>query len=104
MYVALLQYTAPTEEVVLFLPSHSEWINQHYRSGDFIAAGRRQPRGAGIIIIARNMLRSRLSAILATDPLATHHMVRSEVLEFQALHTIPELAQYADMLNTGHQT
>ena len=56
MYVALLHYKASPEEVDLLLPDHSEWINQHYRSGDFIAAGRRQPRTAGFIIIARAML------------------------------------------------
>src|SRR5437764_2708919 len=99
MYVALLHYKASPEEADLLLPDHSEWINQHYRSGDFIAAGRRQPRTAGFIIIARAMLRGRLDAILATGPLTSQRMVRTEVLEFQALRTIPELARYADLLS-----
>jgi uncharacterized protein YciI len=98
MYVVLLHYTAPTEEAALMLPKHSAWINERYEAGDFIAAGRRLPKDRGSLVIARAMERGRLDAILATDPLAIRHMVRPEVIEFQALRTIPELAHYADRL------
>ncbi len=101
MYVVLQHYTAPLADVDALLPDHSEWISQHYDSGDFIAAGRRHPRTGGVII-ARAMSRGKLDAILATDPFALHKVARQEVIEFQALHTIPELAQYADHLaSTG---
>jgi hypothetical protein len=49
------------------------------------------------------MSRGRLDAILATDPFALHKLVRYEVVEFQALRTIPELAAYADPLTTVAQ-
>jgi hypothetical protein len=46
------------------------------------------------------MPRGRLDAILAAGPLAVRHTVRAEVTDFQALRTIPELAKYADRLET----
>lgn len=98
MYVVLLHYTVPVEEADLILPDHFEWVGRHYRSGDFIAEGRCPARDECSIVIARGMPRGQLEAILATDPLARQRMVRSEVLEFQALRTIPELAYYADRL------
>ena len=100
MYVVMLHYTAPAEEVNLILPDHSNWIRQHYRAGDFLIEGRSAPQN-GSIIIACAMKRGRLDAILATDPLALQHMVRPEVIEFQALRTVPELARYADRLVGG---
>lgn len=101
MYVVLLHYTAPLADVDALLGDHSEWISQHYESGDFIAAGRRHPR-IGEVIIACAMSRGRLDAILATDPFSVDRVAKSEVIDFQALKTIPELAKYADHLaSTG---
>jgi uncharacterized protein YciI len=98
MYVVLLHYKAPETDIDVALPDHSEWITNHYDAGDFIAAGRRASHG-GSVIIARAMPRGKLDAILATDPFALRKLVRHEVIEFQALCTIPELARYADHLS-----
>jgi uncharacterized protein YciI len=98
MYVVLLQYKAPEVDIDVALPDHSEWVSHHYDAGDFIAAGRRAGHG-GSVIIARAMPRGRLDAILATDPFALRKLVKYEVIEFQALCTIPELAKYADHLS-----
>lgn len=98
MYVVMLHCTAPPEEATFILPEHSAWINQRYEAGDFIAAGLRHPREDGSVLITRAMSRGQLDAILATDPLALRHMVRPQVIEFQALRTVPEMAKYADRL------
>jgi uncharacterized protein YciI len=98
MYVVLLEYKAPEADIDAALADHSEWISQHYDAGDFIAAGRRESHIGGVII-ARAMSRGRLEAILATDPFALRKLTRHEVIEFQALRTIPELAKYADHLS-----
>jgi uncharacterized protein YciI len=93
----MLNYTAPLADVDNALAQHSEWISSHYDAGDFIAAGRRHPHTGGVII-ARAMPRGRLDAILATDPFSVRRLASYEVIEFQALKTIPELAKYADHL------
>lgn len=98
MYVVLVEYTAPASEIDSYLVDHYEWISRHYDAGDFVAAGHRQPRTGGVII-ARGMPRGKLDAILATDPFVLHKLARCDVIEFQALRTIPELARYADHLS-----
>lgn len=100
MYVVLLHYTAPENEVDEALPGHSDWVSRHYDAGDFIVAGRRQNHD-GAVIIARAMSRGQLDAILATDPFARRHLVRHEVIEFNARRTIPELVKYTDAASVG---
>lgn len=102
MYVVLLHYTAPEHQVDEALPEHSHWVSRHYDAGDFIVAGRRQNHD-GAVIIARAMSRGQLDAILATDPFATRHLVRHEVIEFNVKRTIPELVKYADAVSTGQE-
>lgn len=99
--MVLLQYTAPETEIDTRLVDHYEWVTRHYDAGDFVAAGHRNPRDGGVII-ARAMSRGRLDAILATDPFALHKLARYDVIEFEALRTIPELAKYADRLETAN--
>ncbi|RZQ63586.1 YciI family protein [Amycolatopsis suaedae] len=91
MYVVLLHYTAPLEEIDYVLPDHAEWLARQYEHGNFLASGRRNPRTGGVII-ARPMLRGKLDAILATDPFALNHLATYEVIEFSATRTAPEFS------------
>jgi uncharacterized protein YciI len=90
MYVVLSTYTAPIEEIDLLLPEHAEWLDRHYQAGDFLLSGRREPNVGGVIL-ARPMLRTKLDAILSTDPFSYRRMVHYEVVEFSATRTSREL-------------
>lgn len=90
MYVVLLTYTAPLEEVDYALPDHAKWLDKHFQAGEFLAAGRRNPRNGGVII-TRPMARGKLDAILATDPFSVGHLAKYEVVEFSATRTAPEV-------------
>jgi uncharacterized protein YciI len=90
MYVVLLTYTAPLEEVDYILPDHAKWLEKHFQSGEFLAAGRRKPSTGGVII-ARPMPRAKLDAVLASDPFAIRHVAAYEVIEYAATRTAPEL-------------
>ena len=90
MYVVLLTYTAPLEEVDYMLPDHAKWLEKHFQAGEFLASGRRNPRIGGVII-ARPMPRGKLDAILASDPFAVAHLAAYEVIEFSATRTAPEV-------------
>lgn len=90
MFVVLLNYTAPIEEVDYVLPDHVEWLAKQYEHGHFLASGRRNPRIGGVVI-TRPMLRGKLDAILATDPFSLQHLAKYEVIEFSPTKTAPEL-------------
>ncbi|ATZ12454.1 YciI family protein [Erwinia amylovora] len=67
MYLVLLSYTRPMDEVDRLQEPHIEWINRYFASGEFISAGRKDPRTGGMIMV-KEMDRARLDAILAEDP------------------------------------
>ncbi|HKS44724.1 MAG TPA: YciI family protein [Amycolatopsis sp.] len=90
MYVVLLNYVVSLEEIDLLLPDHVEWLEKHFAAGEFLMAGRRNPRVGGVII-TRPMLRGKLDTILATDPFKINHVATYEVVEFAATRTAPEL-------------
>lgn len=95
--MVLVHYTAAESELDGAWVDHYDWVTQHYDAGDFVATGHQQPRTGGVII-ARAMARGRLEAILATDPFELRKLARHEVIEFEALRTVPEMAKYADQL------
>ncbi|MBM7811431.1 YciI family protein [Saccharothrix algeriensis] len=99
MYVVLLEYIKPLDEVDYSLPDHVDWLNKQYEAGHFLVSGRQVPRVGGVII-ARPMPRGRLDALLATDPFAVNKLARYRVVEFQATRTAPEL----DKLNEAALT
>jgi uncharacterized protein YciI len=90
MYVVLLTYTAPIEEIDYVLPDHADWLTKQYDHGHFLASGRRNPRIGGVII-TRPMARGKLDAILATDPFSVKHLASYEVIEFSPTRTSAEL-------------
>lgn len=90
MYIVLVHYTAPIEEIDYVLPAHIEWLVKQYEHRYFLVSGRRTPRVGGVII-AQQMPRGKLDAILATDPFSVQHLATHEVIEFAATRTAPEL-------------
>ncbi|MEW5288409.1 MULTISPECIES: YciI family protein [Erwinia] len=66
MYIVSLSYTRPIVEVEPLLEAHLSWLNHYLAAGVFIAAGRKEPRTGGVIIVS-DMESDRLDAILAED-------------------------------------
>ncbi|MDH2068107.1 YciI family protein [Pantoea sp. GD03673] len=67
MYVVFLNYVRPVDEVEALLAAHIEWLDRYFEAGCFIAAGRKDPRTGGMLLV-RDIERERLDAILAEDP------------------------------------
>jgi len=67
MYLVYLSYHRPVEEVETLLEPHIQWLDRYFAAGVFIAAGRKDPRTGGMIMV-KDIDRQRLDAILAEDP------------------------------------
>jgi uncharacterized protein YciI len=67
MYVVILNYIRLVEEVETLLAGHIDWLNRYFDADIFIAAGRKDPRTGGMLLV-RDIERERLEAILAEDP------------------------------------
>jgi len=86
MFVLLLSYVRPVEEVDALMRDHMAWVNEHYAAGRFLVSGRRVPRTGGVIL-ARGTDKASLEAIMARDPFVRAGAARFEVIEFNASQT-----------------
>jgi uncharacterized protein YciI len=82
IFVAVLTYTRPLEEIDAQLPAHIEWLKQGYFDGIFLASGRRVPRTGGVII-ARGDDRETIEARFREDPFHRFGLAEVEIIPFE---------------------
>ena len=81
MFIVILTYNKPLEEVDRHLQAHREYLAEHYAAGDFIASGPQTPRVGGVIMIkAEN--RAAVDAIIAQDPFNINGIADYQIVEF----------------------
>lgn len=80
MFVIIVEYTADLTAVDAVMPAHLEWLDQHYRSGLFLASGRRVPRTGGVVLAQGEL--AAVEAAVAADPFTTEGVARSTIIEF----------------------
>jgi uncharacterized protein YciI len=81
MFVVVLTYRRPLEDVEKYLAEHIEFLDTQYAAGVFIASGRRLPRTGGVIL-ASGIEKEKLEAILELDPFKREEIAEYEILEF----------------------
>ncbi len=81
MFIAILTYKKPLEEVNSFLQAHRDYLAEHYGSGEFISSGPQNPRTGGVIII-KAAERAVVNAILSQDPFNINEIADYQIIEF----------------------
>ena len=87
MFVLLLTYTKPLDEVDALMRPHMAWLNKHRAAGRFVTWGRQIPRTGGVIL-AHGDDRDEMEALAASDPFVTGGVATVEVVQFRAAHSI----------------
>jgi uncharacterized protein YciI len=90
MFVILLSYIRPLEDVDAALPAHRAFLAEFYAKGFGIASGR-QIGTTGGMIIANAPNRAVLEAELAQDPYKIQNLARYDIYEFEARTVHPAL-------------
>jgi uncharacterized protein YciI len=88
MFIVMLTYLKPVEEIDALMNDHVAWLKKGYADGLFIASGRRIPRTGGVIL-ARSGDEAELRATLARDPFVIHGAARCDLVEFAPSMTAP---------------
>jgi uncharacterized protein YciI len=86
MFILLLEYTAPLDAVDRVREAHMVWIREQFEAGRFVASGPKLPRTGGVIL-ARDMPRDELDAVIASDPFTTAGVAAYDVVAFAATTT-----------------
>lgn len=81
MFIAVLTYKKPLEEVDRFLQAHRQYLAEHYAAGDFIASGPQNPRIGGVIMI-NAASRALVESIIAQDPFYINGIADYQIVEF----------------------
>jgi uncharacterized protein YciI len=90
VFVVMLEYVKPMDEVEKHLSAHRKWLDENYSAGRFVVSGPRIPRTGGVIV-ARTQSRASLDAELARDPFWTEGIARYDVIEFMPNRMAPRL-------------
>lgn len=81
MFIAILTYKKPIEEVDRFLQAHRDYLAEHYAAGDFIASGPQTPRIGGVIMIKADN-REAVVSIIVQDPFNINGIADYQIVEF----------------------
>jgi uncharacterized protein YciI len=95
MFVMVLKYLKPLDEVEKLLPEHKEFLDRFYREGKFIVSGRREPRTGGVILVDVD---SEVEAmkIVCEDPFFTEKVADYELIRFTPTKHDPRFAPFMD--------
>ncbi|MGH3390317.1 MAG: YciI family protein [Actinomadura sp.] len=91
MFLVLLTYLAPEEEVLPLRPAHYEFVDKLFAEGILLLGGRRVPATGGFMLageVGRELLADRLAA----DPYLVAGLVTHEIVELMPTRARPELA------------
>jgi uncharacterized protein YciI len=83
LYVVILTYIRPIEEVHAHLDSHRDWLIEHSKSGNIVVAGPLEDRKGGAVLACCKD-RAELDNMLARDSFHIHGLVDYEVRAFSA--------------------
>ena len=89
MFIAILTYKKPLDEVDQFLQAHREYLANQYADGDFIASGPQNPRVGGVIMMKAES-REAVNAIIAEDPFHINGIADYQIVEFTPTMFITE--------------
>lgn len=81
MFLFILTYQRPAEEVDAYLEAHKAYLDTYYRNGNFLVSGRRVPRTGGVILCKAGS-REEADEMMRHDPFYIHGIATYEVIEF----------------------
>jgi uncharacterized protein YciI len=93
MFVILLKYVKPLEEVQAATPAHREFLGRYYENGTFIVSGRQKPPVGGVIL-CKASTREEVEAITHQDPFYIQGIAEYTIIEFDPVKYAPDFAPF----------
>ena len=87
MFVFILDYLVPLQQVDTYLEAHRQFLDTHYRDGKLLASGARPERVGGVIISTATSIKE-ARKIMESDPFYVHKVAKYTIFEFDATKTL----------------
>jgi uncharacterized protein YciI len=97
MFLLLLKYTKPVEEVERVRPAHLEFLDRLYAQGKLVVSGQREPK-TGAVIFANVGSEVEAMKMIVDDPYFTEKVADYELIRFTPTKNDP---RFAPFLNGG---
>lgn len=81
MFIILLKYIKPLNEVEKELEKHIKYLDKYYSLKKFICSGRRNPRIGGVIL-CKSQNEEEVKEIIKEDPFYICKIAEYEIIEF----------------------
>ena len=81
MYLLVVSYTKPVEEVAPYVQSHSDWVKKHFNSGVFLLAGPKKNKFGGAILV-KSIERCELNKIISEDSFVVGDVAEYQIIDF----------------------
>ena len=81
MFVILIHYKKPINEVDQHKAAHGAYLDQFYANGSMIVSGRRLDQKGGVLI-ANMASRADVEQLIAGDPYAVNGVAEYEIIDF----------------------
>ena len=96
MFLILLNYKVPIEEVERVTPAHREFLDRAYKANKLLLSGPQVPRKGGVIL-SLVKTRDEVDEMIKADPFNLEGLADYTVFEFQALKFHPALEPLVKM-------
>lgn len=83
MFLVLLSYTKPIEEVEKYTAEHVAYIDTYYEKKQIIFSGRKNPRTGGVVLVDGTD-RDFVEEFVKGDPFYQQEVAEFEIIEFTA--------------------
>ena len=93
LYLILLTYVRPAEEVTAHLEEHRAYLRRAIAAGQLIVSGRRLDDAGGVILV-RAASEDAVRALVAADPFGQHGVATHQIIPFAALWNAPTFAPF----------
>ncbi len=93
MFLALMRYKVPFEELKPYLKDHIVFLEAAYAQNAFIVSGQMMPDKGGVILSPLTR-RGEFEQILRQDPFIVHDLVSYEVIAFDPSRFHPDFASF----------
>ena len=95
MFLLLLKYIKPLDEVERLMPEHRAFLDRFYREGKLVCSGPREPRTGGVILADVD---SEVEAmkIVVEDPFFSEKVAHYELIRFNITRSDPRFAAFVE--------
>ncbi len=90
MYLLIVSYTKPADEVAPHIPAHAAWVKKYLDEGVFLFAGPKKSKLGGVIL-TKSIDKDRLKKIISEDSYVQQDVCEYQIIDFDCKVAAPQL-------------